>query len=185
MGDNRARCRRRAALTVAAVVVATVLTACAAVGNYSADDAGASTTSASSGGVQPGAQQVCAEFATVALSSDTTVDRDPAAARTRAADFYGTEALRRSLTGAGIDHDWAELAAHHARIAVITDPILDDPPPATADRAAAGVEATATAVGADGWRRDLPSVAVYCTLQRVGAAWRVDDVQLSDAGGVR
>ncbi|WP_309114666.1 hypothetical protein [Saccharothrix sp.] len=126
------------------------------------------------------ALEVCGRFATLALASDAAVDHGPSDARRRAADQLGTADLAGSLGGEGRDHDWPELARRQARVQVSTDPIGDDPPPVST-RAAAGVLAHRVAVSQDGWRRQLPDIAVYCSLVRVDGGWRVGRVNFADS----
>lgn len=134
----------------------------------------------------PDGQRVCGDFISLALSSDTSTDAGPADARRRAAQRHGTPELEDLLTAGGVDHTWAALTEHRARIEVRVAPVGDDPPRRREGLAAAAVNAMRTAIGitADGspWRELLPDVVAHCALTAVDGGWRVTTVQLSDAG---
>ncbi|MFL6118871.1 hypothetical protein [Actinophytocola sp.] len=131
--------------------------------------------------VPPDIQQVCTRFVTTALSMDTTTDRGPADARTRAARAYGVPELAARLQGHGQDPEWSLLVAHHARVQVSTQPVGDDPPPTRDDAAAAGVHAIRVAVGAGTWRQQLSDTVAYCSLRRGPEGWKITDLSFSDS----
>jgi hypothetical protein len=166
---------------LAVVAVALFIAGCSRPASNSSPPSPQSSPPAETTTARDAVEEVCARFAVVALSSDTTIDRGPADARRRAADQFGTPRLAEQLAGEGRDHDWPLLAAHRARVQVDTEPIGDDPPPSTPQRASAGVIARRVAVGDAGWRQDLPSTATYCSLVRTGQGWRVDRVGFTDS----
>lgn len=125
--------------------------------------------------------EVCSRFTVAALSSDTTTDRGPADARSRAAQQFGTPELIDQLGGEGRDQTWPVLVEHKARVVVDTSEVQDDPPPARGNQVGAAVSASRVAVGADGWRQELPGTVAYCSLVNEGAGWRVAAVSFSDA----
>ncbi len=127
-----------------------------------------------------GGADLCARFTIAALGSDTATDAGPADARRRAAQQFGTPTLIDGLVGEGRDTTWPILAEHHARVQISIAPVADDPPPQDGEHAGAAVVATRTAVADDGWRRELPSIVVYCALRRTQDGWKVADVIFSD-----
>lgn len=131
--------------------------------------------------VGPDVQRACARFVVTALSIDTTTDRGPGDARTRAARAHGVPELAARMQGHGKDPNWPLLAAHAAHVQVTTQPIADDPPPAQNDVAAAGVLADRVAVGAANWRHQLSETAAYCSLRRTHEGWKVTDLSFSDS----
>jgi hypothetical protein len=151
-----------------AAALATTLSACTRTAP-SAHHSGAAQAPAGPG-------TICARFAVAALSSDTAIDAGPADARRRAADQFGTSALRQQLTGQGDDSAWVALAAHQASVSVSTTTVTDDPPPVGPNQAGAGVVAHQAASGSGGWHEALPDTVVYCTLVADGASWKVDSV---------
>jgi hypothetical protein len=123
----------------------------------------------------------CARFAIAALSSDTTIDHNPGDARQRAAQQFGSAGLANHLAGAGNDQTWPAMVTHSAHIVVDATPINDDPPASTTDHAGAGVLTQRTALAPDGWRQQLPTLAVYCTLANDGSRWAITAITMSDA----
>ena len=170
-------------------MVAVALAISAVVGCASAGPTAGTTTARSperAGGTAPTlvareVQQVCASFVAAALSIDTTTDQGPGDARVRAARTHGVPELAARLQGHGKDSDWPLLTAHRAHVQVTTQPIVDDPPPAQNDVAAAGVLATRVAVGATHWRHQLSDTAAYCSLRRGPDGWKVADLSFSDS----
>lgn len=176
--------RWAAGAMVAVALAITAVASCAPAGST------AGTTTARSparaGGTAPTpvareVQQVCARFVSAALSIDTTTDQGPGDARVRAARAHGVPELAARLQGHGKDPDWLLLTAHRAHVEVTTQPIVDDPPPAQNDVAAAGVLATRVAVGAAHWRHQLSDTAAYCSLRRDPDGWKVADLSFSDS----
>lgn len=125
--------------------------------------------------------ELCSQFTVAALSSDTTVDRGPADARSRAAQQFGTPELIGQLGGEGRDQTWPLLVQHKARVVVDTSEVQDDPPPARGNQVGAAVSATRVAVGADRWRQELPGTVAYCSLVNEGTGWRVAAISFSDS----
>lgn len=131
--------------------------------------------------IQEAAHETCARFAVAALSVDAATDRGPADARRRAAHEYGTPTLTVGLAGEGRDTDWTLLGQHHAWVTVTTDLAVDDLPLPDGGLVAAAVIAHRTAVSNTGWRHDLPSTVVYCTLTHTADGWRITDITLADS----
>lgn len=187
MGDARPKtcnigvrwaARPRVAATVAVAALSLVIAGCA----HTSRPRSVATHPAHAAS-RLGADQVCAHFATTALSSDTVIDQNPSDARRRAAELFGTSALTAQFVGqTGDDPQWAALVAHEATVTVTASPVIDDPPPITSTQAAAGVIAHQTAMGLHGWHELLPDVVVYCTLAATGTTWTVTGVTFSDDG---
>lgn len=164
------------------VLAAALGTACAGP-SPGGQDAAASPAAADAGtgGVQRSTVvEICSRFTVAALSSDTRTDRGPADARDRAAQQYGTPELMDQLGGEGRDQSWPVLVQHQARVVVDTAQVQDDPPPARGNQVGAAVSASRVAVGADGWRQELPGTVAYCSLVNEGAGWQVAAVSFSD-----
>lgn len=120
------------------------------------------------------------------LSPDTRTDTDPAAARMRAADRWGTTALRGGLAATSPVRptpEWTDWAAHHARVDAHPVPYIGEPaPPPEPERAYAALQLARTALGDGGWRQELPQITVYCTARTEAGRWLVDELQLTEAG---
>jgi hypothetical protein len=170
---------RTIALVTAVATLLVLAAGCAGTTQPPEVPVGAST---SADPLRTAAIDVCVQFTRLALSTDTQLDRGPAAARVRAAAQYGTPGLAQQLAGEGRDQDWATLAAHHAHVLVDTTPVADDPSPIEEGQAGAGVTASRTAVGAAGWRQPLPAIVAYCSLARRTDGWKITAVTFSDAG---
>lgn len=131
--------------------------------------------------IQEAGHETCTRFAIAALSIDTATDRGPADARRRAAHQYGAPTLTVGLAGEGRDTDWTVLSQHHARVTVTTELAVDDLPLPDSGQVAAAVIAHRTAVNNTGWRHDLPSTVIYCTLTHTAHGWRITDLTLADS----
>ncbi len=113
-------------------------------------------------------------------SVDARVDRDRAAARSRAATQYGTLALQQQLRGVGRDPEFDTWRAHRA----VVTPVLvaysgEAPPPDTPNRAYRAVTVRGTATGEDGWQAPTAPVTVFCTLTgSPETGWRVSAIDV-------
>ncbi|RJQ66189.1 hypothetical protein D5S17_35785 [Pseudonocardiaceae bacterium YIM PH 21723] len=116
--------------------------------------------------------EVCSRFASAALSSNAEIDRGPGNARYRAAQQFGSPEFARNDQFREGDGAWPLLAEHRARVVVNTYEVGDDPPPPRRDTASAAVTAKRVAVAADGWRQDLSTFVVYCTMTDAGG-WKI------------
>lgn len=171
----------RAFVLVVGALLALTATSCSQAPDGGADGSQAAAAAASGDAQRASVQDICARFTAMALSSDAEVDRGPADARGRAASTFGTSELAAMLAGEGRDQSWPTLADHKAHIQIVTEPVGDDPPPVQANQASAGVLATRTAIGADGWKQVLPGVVAYCSLIPQDGSWKVAAVTFSDA----
>ena len=127
--------------------------------------------------------RVCHAFTVAMLSSDATTDASPLDAHGRASAFMTAPA---PTTDPGLgDARWTDWVAHRAKIAVeLTDYVgeeLEPDQPALVSRA---VIATTTPQGSDGWRGPAERETVYCTLERIGTAWRVSSYDADYFGPV-
>lgn len=127
------------------------------------------------------AQHICTAFTNRALSVDARTASSPTSARAAAARRYATPALARRLAHRGRDPEWELLRQRHARVTVTTTPVRDDPRPATAITATAGVEATRHAIPARGRQFRLPTIVVYCGLRRAHSdgPWKLTNLNMT------
>lgn len=125
---------------------------------------------------------VCRRLAVTYMSVDTRHDTGPADARQRAAQNYGTPALRRQLDGGGSGRGsrFTRWARHDGHVEITNiRAVRDDPPPTTGGHTAAGFVLSGHVAGTGQWRQPYGPVAVYCSLDKRPAGWRVDHVQVS------